>query len=403
MAHTTSGITRNNALRCPGLLMPRIPATQSRAARAVSRVPGQLVALAVLAVALSPVLASGRAFGSSLLVPTAYPTIQSAIDAAASGDTVQVLAGVYSEQLQIRKNVAIVGAGMDDTIILAPPSLRRSKLKETSIVEIFDGAIVAMSRLTVSGPGSGTCKKGALNAGIRVHGQAHLDFSFGAVRDIHDTPMAACFRSGTGILVGEVPAPAASLSIDHSEITNYQSGGIVVLGFGSTATITHNTVTGPGLAGGVATDGIEFPVGSVGTVTHNTVSGNVCPPTDPTCGPDWFTQFQHAGILAGGWGPGTIVSNNLVFGNQVGIFMSEADEFRDNRMVDNDFFGMGLVDGTIVVDGAQIKGGGGGVWVIATDANTTAVLNNVTFSRLSGPEIEKLECCGFTATVIVQP
>src|SRR5262249_22699970 len=163
-----------------------------------------------------------------------------------------------------------------------------------------------------SGPGSGTCKKGALNAGIRVHTNAHLDFSFGAVRDIHDSPMTECFRSGTGVLVGEVPGPPATLDIRHSEITNYQSSGIVVLGFGATATILYTTVRGRGVAGGVATDGIEFPVGSVGTISHNTVSGNICPPHSTTCGPDWFTQFQHAGILAGGWGPGTVVTNNLV-------------------------------------------------------------------------------------------
>ena len=77
--------------------------------------------------------------------------------------------------------------------------------------------------------------------------------------------------------------------------------------------------------------------------------------------------------------------------------------FSNNRMVDNDYFGMGLVDGTFVIDGAEITGGGGGVWVIADTANSTVVLDNVTFSGLSGPEVDKVECCGFTATVITGP
>jgi Right handed beta helix region len=365
---------------------------------------------AVSAFATSVSIISGSALGqasgaspSTLVVPSQYTTIQSAIDAAGPADRIQVMAGIYVEQLRIDKDVTIVGAGMDATIIRAPQVLKRNKLRETSIVEIFDGAVVSMSRLTVAGPGYGTCKKGALEAGIRVRARAHLDFSFGAVRDVHDTPLAPCFRSGTGIEVGEVPGPPATLSIDHSEITHYQSAGIVVLGFGSTATVTHNTVTGPGHAGGVATDGIEFPVGSVGTITHNTVSGNVCPVADTTCGPDWFTQYQHAGILAGGWGPGTVVSNNLVFGNQVGLFLSEADRISDNRMVDNEFFGMGLVDGTFLIEGAQIKGGGGGVWVVAQGADTDVELLDVTFTKLTGPEVETLECCGFTATVDFGP
>lgn len=364
------------------------------------------------AVAISLALAPG-ALGSSaqaappkpgpLVVPTQFRTIQAAVDAAAPGATIQVLAGAYTEQVRIAKSLTIVGAGMDSTVIRMPSAPRSNKLKETNIVDISDGASVSMSRLTVAGPGSGTCKKGALSAGIRVRAEAHLDLRFAAVRDIHDTPFAACFHSADGILVGDVPGPTASLTIDHSEVTNYQGAGIVVLGFGSTATITHNTVTGPGQAKGVATDGIEFPVGSVGTVAHNVVSGNICPPADPTCGPDWFTQFQHAGIGGGGWGPGTIVTDNLVFDNQVGLLLGESDEISDNRMVDNDFFGLALFDGTFSIDGAQISGGGGGVWVIADSADTNVALHDVTFSGLSGPEIEKVECCGFTATVTSGP
>ncbi|MGH9276522.1 MAG: right-handed parallel beta-helix repeat-containing protein, partial [Acidimicrobiales bacterium] len=274
---------------------------------------------------------------------------------------------------------------------------------QTSIVEIFGGASVSMSALTVRGPGSGTCDEGALNHGIQVRDEAHLDFSVGAVRDIHDSPMAPCFRSGTGILVGDVPGPPASVTIRASQITNYQTAGIVVVGFGSLGTISQNIVRGPGHASGVATDGIEFPVGSVGTISHNVVSGNVCPVGDESCGPDWFTQFQHAGILAGGWGPGTVVSNNYVFGNQIGLFLGEADDISNNLMIGNELFGLGLINGTFRVNGGQIVGGGGGLWAIADAANTNVALHHVNFARLSGPKVEKLECCGFTATVTGAP
>src|SRR5262245_33986025 len=91
---------------------------------------------------------------STLVVPTNYPTIQSAVDAAAPGDTVQVLAGSYTEQVSIGKDLTIAGAGMDKTIVRAPSSLSLNALAETSIVEIHDGASVSMTRLTVKGPGS---------------------------------------------------------------------------------------------------------------------------------------------------------------------------------------------------------------------------------------------------------
>ena len=163
--------------------------------------------------------------------------------------------------------------------------------------------------------------------------------------------------------------------------------------------ISHNRIKGPGKAKGVATSGIEFPVGSVGTIDHNVVSGNICPPTDDSCGTDWFNQFQMAGITAGGWGPGTVITDNLLFGNQVGMLLGESDEIRGNRMIDNDFFGLVLFDGTFEIDDSLIKGGGGGVWAIATGTDSHITLDDVKFRHLGGPKIEKVECCGFTATV----
>jgi len=347
--------------------------------------------------------AAAKPSGGTLVVPTQFPTIQSAVDAAAGGATIQILAGTYTEQVLIGKSLTIVGAGIDATVVRAPSTLQRTKAKEANIVDISGAVSVSMSRLTVAGPGSGTCKKGRLDSGVRVRDGANLDARFIAIRDIHDTPFAGCFHSAQGILVGDVPAPTATLTLDHSEITNYQGAGIVVLGFGSTATITHNTISGPGLASGVATDGIEFPVGSVGTVAHNVVSGNQCPPNDPTCGPDWFTQFQHAGIGAGGWGPGTVITDNLLVDNQVGLLLGESDDISDNVMVDSDFFGMALFDGTFVVDGGSVSGGGGGLWMIADGADTNVTLNGVAFSGLGGPTVDKVEREGFTATVTINP
>jgi predicted outer membrane repeat protein len=59
-------------------------------------------------------LFAGTAFGDILNVPTAeYPTIQDAINAASSGDTVQVASGTYDETIIMKSGVVIQGAGQD--------------------------------------------------------------------------------------------------------------------------------------------------------------------------------------------------------------------------------------------------------------------------------------------------
>ena len=344
-----------------------------------------------------------------LVVPVQYPTIQSAIDAAEPGRLVKVLAGTYVEQLVLRKDVKLVGAGMDETVIRAPAGLANGRLG-ASIVEILDGAKVSISHLSVQGPGSSACGRGpSLEWGIRVHSRAHLDLSFSAVRRIHDTPIASCAGKGTAIAVGEPQpgSPPASLNLHHSEISQYQSTGVLVLGAGSWAHITHNSVMGPRPSDGVPTDGIELVAGAVGTIAHNTIRDNICPVNLPeNCGPDFFTQFQHAGIVAGGNGPGTVITHNRLINNQVGMFLAEADEISENVMLDSDFFGLALVgvgDGAFTVRGGQIRGAAGGVWLTPVAVDMTVLLRNVKLLDLSGPSIQVLQGAPFKATVIRRP
>ena len=79
-----------------------------------------LLALACLAVLLA---AAGGFFSPStkastvITVPTDYPTIQEAVDAAGLGDTVRVLAGTYYEHVMVNKSISLVGAGGNTTFI----------------------------------------------------------------------------------------------------------------------------------------------------------------------------------------------------------------------------------------------------------------------------------------------
>ncbi len=63
------------------------------------------------------------AAAATLLVPSEYLTIQSAVNAAIAGDEIVVSAGVFEEQLVIKKNITLTGAGIGQTVLLAPTEM----------------------------------------------------------------------------------------------------------------------------------------------------------------------------------------------------------------------------------------------------------------------------------------
>ncbi len=65
------------------------------------------------------IINAATAMAKTMTVPSsAYSTIQGAIDAASSGDTIQVLAGSYEENLTLKSGVNVLGAGFETTILL---------------------------------------------------------------------------------------------------------------------------------------------------------------------------------------------------------------------------------------------------------------------------------------------
>lgn len=72
---------------------------------------GHLSLRSALAFALALAVAA-PAHAASLHVPTAFPTLQAAIDAADDGDEVRVAPGLYTERIDFRgKAIAVVGSG----------------------------------------------------------------------------------------------------------------------------------------------------------------------------------------------------------------------------------------------------------------------------------------------------
>jgi nitrous oxidase accessory protein NosD len=363
-------------------------------------------------IALIPISAQAPASTNKattvLFVPRDFPTIASAIKAAHAGDTIQIAEGRYSEQLVIRKDLTLRGEGVDDTVIAAPATLVKGSASASgraSIVEISGGATVRISRLTVSGPGAGTCAVGRLDRGITVVEAATLHISDAAVTHIRNTPLARCVRSGTGIALGDnLTGSTGHATITRVAISDYLSVGILLFNAGTTGTISHNVITGRGRTTTQAQTGIELLDGPVATITDNVVSGNLCDALDLDCGPDPITQLQGAAFALVFPGPGTVISHNTVSSSDIGLYLfglPPGVTSSHNTVVNNRYFGVAIQDGDATISDDRIVGGQIGVGIIADFVDTVGTLRNERIRDTSLAPIKELSCCGFTAKAAI--
>lgn len=281
-----------------------------------------------------------------------YKTIQKGVNEAAAGDTIQVLAATYVEQVTVAKSLTLVGAGPATTIIQAPAGMPPASNPDSVIVKIAGaGVSVEMSGFTVSGPGPNSC--GTIASGIYVRDGAYANIHDNKILDVRDTGLSGC-QNGNGIVVGRLAhSTTGTATITNNVITGYQKTGILVDNTGSNANITGNTITGDGPIDYIAENGMQISRGATATVSGNTVSGHSYTPN----------TNSSAGILLWEAGATTISDNNLTE-NELGI------SFYDSSPV--------VISGNEI---AATSAGTGttnfwGIWV--SDATTKAMTVDIT-------------------------
>lgn len=190
------------------------------------------------------------------IVPSDYPSIQSAIDAASPGDTIKVLPGTYNEQLTISKGLTLVGTGSEITIIKAPAKLDTNTNGDPYIVDLKNRATVNIKGLTVSGPSLASCPHDLI--GISVMSGATLNLNFASIKDC---TYKGIFAEGHAI-------------VKWTTVTDYRDHGIFGFGEDSTIKVSYSSTVAaqnsviPGQIG-VLLDG-----GANGVIDHNKVSLN---------------------------------------------------------------------------------------------------------------------------------
>jgi Right handed beta helix region len=330
-----------------------------------------------------------------IVVPVDFPTIQQAINEANEGDIIEVLPGTYIEQLTINKTLTIIGSGVKSTIIEAPPleELELNVISLPYIVEVNDEAVVTKEGFTIKGPEATDC--GQL-IGVSVLQDGTIDLKHAMVKRCTDN----------AILIGAPPffpggPQVGQATITKTFVTDYQNHGVFALGSNTTLTMSYNNILSSNL-NALATVGILFVYGATGTITHNEVSENICNIPD-TCGPDFFNQFQAFGIVADSAGQGSVISNNYVSNNDGGIGVVGEGVcciVDKNKLKDNLFFGIVILDGNHTVSNTKIFGGQVGASAIAFSSNTTATLDRVKIVDAEIP-IQALSTGNLTAAVNV--
>ena len=270
--------------------------------------------------------------------------VQTGVNVANPGDTIRVKAGTYVEQVTITKSVNIVGDGIDATNIQAPAVMTPdTTYMQTYIVEIKGAAAtVGITDLTVEGPGTGTgCGPNptALDNGVAVVEQATLNMYQAAVRNIINSVSLQGCQTGDAISVGKpggVPsslAQPAHANLFDVLVTTFQKDGVAARSAGTTLNMfATRIVNQPNPY--IASNGVEVLDGALGNVQYDSVSGNECNLVG-VCGPDPINNTQASGILTFAADPSTVIANNNVFANDMGIYTDDNIRILNNSDSNN--------------------------------------------------------------------
>ena len=355
-------------------------------------------------------------------VPADQATIQAAVNVAAvSGDTINVAAGTYDEQVVINgKSLTLQGAG--DTTIIRPSSasvLTSLYTTGTQSGAFFNGIVIA-SIVDVRNVGT----SGVTIKNLKVDGElitslpagaGHVSgIVFGETGGVIDNVVVEDTRNVLpttvrtySVWLDSVGGTNVSVNVTDSIARLYGRNGINARGNNINVNFDNNTVIGPGTVGpDQVPNGILLIAGARGKVTNNTISAN------------HYTgvTFLGSGVLLFQAGNGILVSGNEIFDvddavllagtslamvqnnnlhdNVKGVRLEQStatdNSITGNLIVDNTLFGIDIGSssgGSNVANRNQITGNGIGV-------NNDAAFNfNATYNDwgdCQGPNVDGL-------------
>jgi len=258
-----------------------------------------------------------------------FTNIQDGITAVASGGTVNVAAGTYTEvgQIVIDKDLTITGADKNTTIIKPSTNTTGNNVDSAAWLLVNTGVTFNLSNVTLDG-----------DAPTRTINWAIASYGHGTINNIIIKNIKGGTYLGRGIVVfGD------NTTVSNNTFNNIERIGVHVRGAYSgpsvgNATVTGNTYTCKG-AGDVLDYGVEVGAGATATISNNTITN---------CrGEASSDNSTSAGILLTDYyGTGTTASitGNTITGSTYGIVVGYAggdttsvSQFDTNIFSNNDY------------------------------------------------------------------
>jgi hypothetical protein len=305
---------------------------------------------------------------ATINVPGDYSTIQAAINAADPGDTIQVAAGTYDEQVVINKNLTLHGAG--DATIIKPWA---DNLTQVSTGLLWYGGTRRIAGIIVANVpgGSITIKNLKVDESLVTTKPAGADYLAGIFYRETGGLVDTVTVAGTGAWSSSDRAYGIYLSagtnivsveITGSTITNFDKNGIEVMGVKLTADINHNTITGRGSITDEVQNGVNVGRDAVATVNYNTISNLIYQPaTLPGAGILFYHFVLPAGVSA------TANDNNII-DCQRGIIFDNANGSAEGNIVDG---------GTVGLVGISAQPDADGEWTAYIVDNTVSGIRDM--------------------------
>ncbi|MEM9170349.1 MAG: right-handed parallel beta-helix repeat-containing protein, partial [Pseudomonadota bacterium] len=241
-----------------------------------------------------------------------FTSIQAAVDAASSGDTIVLGAGTFREQVTIdgAVDLTIRGAGAATIVEMVDAPAANANGGE-SVFSVLSSTNVIIEDLTVDARGLGSS-----NAYYGVYYRN----SSGEIDNLTVTGVRAPLQNdgtpqggqiGRAIFAENVDAAPRMLAVTNNTVTDFQKNGIDLRGVGLDVLVDGNVVEGSGFlpaANAIAQNGIVLVNGPTGTISNNEVSEIGFARGD----------FSTAGILGFNAGDGVVVDNNTILGPRDG-------------------------------------------------------------------------------------